>query len=281
MEQNNVTSVLEFFRQMPTDTLREMLNKELHTEPVNDDAIRLILSVLRERETEADVEMTPELAQAWDKYQRKSRKVWESSRRYGALRSWMVRAVSAAAVVALLVAPILPKEAGAESLWDALTRLTAGIVEFFGPSDNEDRILEYEFKTDNPGLQQVYDKAVELGVTVPIVPMWLPVGYELVEYRVENFPASTRLHSRFVCDNESIVYYIDIYNSEVSHKYQRNEDSIGYHENGGVKHQIFKNNDVLAAVWTKNNIECSIFIECQEDTLYRILNSIYGMGGHE
>ena len=46
---------------------------------------------------------------------------------------------------------------------------------------------EYVFETDHPGLQQIYDAVVEMGVTEPVVPMWVPEGYDLVEYKAEDY----------------------------------------------------------------------------------------------
>lgn len=275
MQSNNVTSIRQMLEQMSTEDLREMLDQELHAEPVNDDAVRMLLGILRERRKNVTVEMTPNLERAWEKYQQDTDEIWKGSRRSRIIRSWVSRAAAAAAVLAVLLIPIVPKEAGAESLWEALVRWTTEIVEFFGPNDNEDRIVKYEFKTDNLGLQQVYDAVVELGVTDPVVPMWLPEGYELVELFVDKSPAVTRVHSRFVHAEHELVFYIDIYNADVSRRYQKNETAISSYEHGGMVHRIFQNFDLTAIVWSRDNVECFLSIHCQEDTLQRILKSIY------
>ena len=44
-----------------------------------------------------------------------------------------------------------------------------------------------------------------------------------------------------------------------------------------MTYNITRNNDWWVAVWTKDNIECSIALDCQEETLRRILDSIYTM----
>ena len=276
--QANVTSIRQMLEQLPSETLREMLDKELHTEPVNGDAIRLIRSILREREKDIAVVMTPELEKAWEKYQRDTDKIWASSRRSRKIRSWTMRAVAAAAMLVLLLIPVVPQEAGAESLWDALVRWTSEIVEFFGPGDNEHRIVEYEFKTDNPGLQQVYDAVVELGVTEPVVPMWLPDGYELVEFEIDDSPAVTRVHARFTCQKENIILSVDICNAEVSRTYQKDESPVDSYEHSGIAHQIFQNYENTTVVWSRNNIECHLVVNCQVDILHEILKSIY-IGG--
>ena len=278
MELNNVTSIRQMLEQMTTEQLRDMLDKELHTEPVNGDSIRLLRSILQDRNKGVTVEMTPNLERAWEKYQRDTDKIWEASRRSRRIRSWAMRA-AAAAVLALLLVPIVPQEAGAESLWDALVRWTTEIVEFFGPNDNEGRIEEYEFKTDNPGLQQIYDAVVELGVTDPVVPMWLPEGYELVEFLVDDSPAVTRIHSRFVCNENELVFCIDVYNADVSRMSQKNDTAVEEYEYSSVKHYFMHNADTSSVVWMYENVECLLSLDCQEDIIYQIIMSIYKYGG--
>lgn len=275
MQSNNVTSIRQMLEQMTTEDLREMLDQELHAEPVNDDAVRMLLSILRERRKTVTVEMTPNMERAWEKYQQDTDEIWKESRRSMLLRSWVTRAAAAAAVLAVLLVPIVPQEAGAESLWEALVRWTTEIVEFFGPEDNEHRYIEYEFSTDHPGLQQVYDTVVELGVTDPVVPMWLPEGYELVELEITENPAKTRVHSRFRSGDAPIVFCIDIYETDVSRMYQKTGSETSTYEYGGVKHFVFHNNTNKSVVWEQKNTECSISIDVQEDTLLEILKSIY------
>lgn len=275
MESNNVTSIRQMLEQMTTEQLRDILDKELHTEPVNGDSIRLIRSILQDRNRDITVEMTPNLERAWEKYQRDTDKIWEASRSTQRIRSFAMRAAAAAAVLVLLLVPIVPQEVGAESLWDALVRWTTEIVEFFGPNDNDHRIVNYEFQTDNPGLQQVYDAVVELGITDPVVPMWLPEGYELSELEIVQHPTKTRLHSRFESGANAIVYYVDIYSSDVARMYQKNENTIDRYEHSGVVHQVLKNYDISTAVWSIGHVECSLSMNCQENMMHRILKSIY------
>ena len=275
MELNNVTSIRQMLEQMTTEQLRDMLDRELHTEPVNGDSIRLIRSILRDRNGNITVEMTPNLERAWEKYQRDTDKIWKASRRTWRIRSWTLRAAAAAAVFVLLLVPIVPQEVGAESLWDALVRWTADIVEFFGPDDNEDRIVEYKFQTDNPGLKQIYDAVVDLGITGPVVPMWLPEGYELEEFLTRNTPSKARVYSRFNNGESELVFYVDIYNADVSRMYQWDENVIDRYEHGGVVHRILQNLDLMSAVWSRNNVECCLSIDCQEEILHSILKSIY------
>ena len=38
---------------------------------------------------------------------------------------------------------------------------------------------------------------------------------------------------------------------------------------------ILRNKGIWVVAWEKDNIECSIFVDCQENVLYEILDSIY------
>lgn len=275
MKKDNMPSVQDMFQQMSTEELRALLDKELHTEPVNDHAIRLLMGILRERNKDTVAQVTPGTLKAWEKYQKDTDQIYAPARRTVRIHRWITRASAAAAVLLVLLMPIIPQEAGAESLWEILTRWTSEVMEFFGHRDNDDRLVDYEFQTDNPGLQQVYDKAVELGISVPVVPMWLPDGYELVECLVQNSPVKTKLHSRFVNGEDAIIFSIDIYTTEVSHKYQKDETCVGEIESGGIKHQQFVNLETDVIIWTRKNIECSLFVGSHEDSLHRIIKSIY------
>lgn len=278
MQENNATSVREVFENMSTEQLDEILNRELHADPPDANAIRLILSILREREKDMPIELTPQMLEAWEQYKRDTAKLREQSRRARRMRSMFVRIVSSAAVLVMVLMMLIPQEAKAKGLWDWFRRMTADVVEFFTPADTESRIMEYEFKTDNPGLQQVYDTAVELGVGFPAVPMWLPDGAEFFECKVIETPAKKSLVASFTIDEKAIAYNLDIYNQEVSHSFEKDEISVTKVEIERREFSIMHNNETWTAVWGEDNVECSIFIDCQEDVLYKILKSIYVMG---
>ena len=160
---------------------------------------------------------------------------------------------------------------------EKLARLTDSIVEFFSPGMANDNIKEYVFETDNPGLQQVYDAVVGLGVTEPVVPMWLPEGYELVECKVVETSHKQGIAASFQNEQRYIAYRIDIHGVDVSHEYHWGGDIIAEYECAGIRHTIMRNNDRWVVTWFTDNIECSFTLDCQEDTLYNILKSIYVM----
>ena len=279
MQENNVTSVREVFENMSTEQLDEILNRELHADPPDANSIRLILSILREREKDMPIELTPQMLEAWEQYKRDTAKLREQSRRARRIRSMFVRIVSSAAVLALVFTLLIPQEVKARGLWDWLVRVTEDVVEFFTPADTVSRIMEYAFKTDNPGLQQVYDTAVEYGVDFPAVPMWLPEGAKFLGLDMTTSPAKNRIVTHFNYNDSEIVHNIEIYNQEVAHSFDKDDTQIEIQEIYGTQFTIMRNNDEWVAVWGKDDVECYITIDCQEDILYKILKSIYVMEG--
>ena len=280
MQLNNVTSLREMLEQLSTEQLDEMLQKELHKDQIDDHAVRLIMRILREREENHPVETTPEIEQAWEKYQSDIALIKKDDPRTQRTRSWLLRAASVAAMLCLIVL-IFPRQAEAETFWERLSRWTESIVEFFSTSDNEGRIQEYEFKTDNPGLQQVYDAVVEMGITDPVVPMWLPDGYALAENKITETPRGSSVKARFTDESSEAVLVVYIHVDDKSHSYLKDDVQYTEYEQNGCVFYITKNYERWIAIWTKDNIECSLFIDCQEDTLDEILRSIYKWRSNE
>lgn len=277
MELNNVSSAWEMFEQLSTEKLDELLDAELHRETPDENAIRMIFSILRERDKDRPREVTPQIQAAWEKYQDKTEELDRKETQPRQIRNWVVRAASIAAVLVVLLMVVVPKQADAESFWEVLQRWTAEIVEFFSPTDNSHRLAEYEFVTDNPGLQQVYDAVVELGVTDPVVPMWLPEVGEVNECRTIITPVSTGLFATLPNNGGEVVYKLDVYNTDVSHAYHGDGTEVIKFTQDEITFNILPNNDAWVVIWTIDNIECSIAIDCQEDDLYKILKSIYTM----
>lgn len=272
MKVHNVIGLRESLEGLETEKLQAMLQAELERDTPDPDSVRLILSVLEERETEESSQLTEEKEVAWQKYQKKV-----SGLKKKPAKHWNVlaRAASVVLIIGVLFAAI-PGQANAKTFWEMLQRWSNNVLEYF----DRDRIKaeqEYLFQADNEGLQQVYDAVVELGVTEPVVPMWLPDEYDLTELTVNHTPLSQWVLARFSIQENEIIYKVSLYKGEPAHQYYKDDTHYETYEQNGVTYNIARNIGRWVAVWTKENIECSITIDCQEDTLRRILESIYVM----
>jgi len=233
-------------KRMSIAQLDELLQAELRKDTPDEEVVLPILEILEARE---------------QKPKRKNR--------------WVISVAAAAALLVLLTA-VVPKAVGANSLWDAILQLTDSVMQFFAPGV-EPRIAEIEhtFHTDNPGLQQLYDKVTELGITELIVPTWLPEGFELNELKVTTFEGDTKTSCSFYSGSKSIIITYRVSDDISSTQYEREMGHIETYENGGTVHAITQNDELLTAVWAKNGLECMITTNISYRLFERIIDSIY------
>lgn len=273
MKIDNVAALRATLEQMETQKLDNMLLEELRKEEPNGELIRLIGSVLKERDRDLIPEIDANIQQAWERYQKKTQPVHKKPKH---MNSFLLKVASLMLVIFTLMA-LLPQEAKAMNFFERFIAWTEDVFSLISPAEAREREEEYVFRTDNPGLQEVYDKVVELGVTEPVVPMWLPEGYELVECEVDRTPIGDILVATFSNGKLEIVYELDTYSDNITCEYYKDESEIRIEEKNGINYSIINNKDLLVAVWNVENIECTIVVGCSEDALIRILKSIYTM----
>lgn len=260
--------------QLSTAELEQILKEELREDQPNGDRVRMVMKILRARDAENPVEVPQRVKEAWEQFSQQSPREPEPVRK--PIRLWVCRAASLAAILCVVLLCLTPKAAQAETWWEKLSRWSGEIYEFFSPEDAQFDHSTYVFHTENPGLQKVYDTIAELGVTEPVVPMWLPEGYELVECVVTPARAKTGVRAFFVDDegNET-TFLVDVYSADTWHEYHKDEENVLVYETNGDYFRIMRNNDEYVVIWEKGKTECSFSAICTEDTLHKIINSIY------
>ena len=274
MQGKNTSSRREALERLSTKELDKLLDEALEREPADAETVRTVMEILWDREKDDPVEITPRIQEAWDRYCRKvealDRQAENSRSRIGGI----LRLLTTAAILCLVIL-LVPQRAGADTLFDKLARWSDSIVEFFSPDTRNDNSARYRFETENTGLQQVYQAVTELGVTTPVVPTWLPEGYELVECKTSVTSQKNGVWANFRCEDNGITFKVDVYGVDVSHEYQRDETPFDRYEYNGTIYTIFQNNGKWVVIWFQENIECFLTLDCREDTLREILQSIY------
>lgn len=258
----------ESLEQLPTTRLDDMLRWETEQALPDEEKIRQILKVLRQRERDYPVAADARIEKAWERYRRKTAA--------GRTGSALVK-VAAVLVLCCLLLLSVPQEANAGSVFQRIGAWTESVFELLDRWGQEDPSKAYRFRTAHPGLQELYDTVTELGVTAPVVPMWLEEGYELVDCKVSASPITSKITAQFFDGEKTAVIEINVYSDSIPREFHKNETSVAKREYNGVVHYIFQNKKMWTAVWASDNIECSVVIECQEAVLYRILDSIYTM----
>lgn len=272
MQTYNKIGLRESLEQLATEKLDKILQAELEKSIPDVDAVKLIVSILEERDAEVHTPPTDKEQAAIVQYYERMKGF---QRKPAPVRRWMAVAASIALILGLLFVAV-PQQAEAESFWEMLQRWSKSFLEIVNPKEHFSS-MEYNFETDNPGLQQIYDAVVELGVTEPMVPMWLPDGCELTLLDMVNTPMSEGLGAWFSYGDGEIVYKLDVYTGKPAREFFRDDSHYESYEKNGTSYYITRNNNRWGVVWIRENIECSIILDCQEDTLRRILRSIYVM----
>lgn len=256
--------------QMSSQQLAEMIREETSKEQPDDDLVLLILHTLERRKKNNRTEPGAGERVAREKYLTSKKK-----RHRPVHFGWGAKAASLVAIICLLFS-LLPQTAVAGNAWKILSSWTDAIFEYVNIGGSTKIPEEYTFETNNPGLQQLYDAVVtELGVTEPVVAQCLPDGYELAEIIRIDTPSENGIFGRFVCGEDEAVLIFNKMKFDVSSQYDKSNIEIKELEASGIIHYYVRNNQIWLASWTRHNLKCSIYVDCQEEDLISIIKSIY------
>lgn len=266
----NKTCPDQGWKQMPTEELDQILQAELRKEHPNEEVVLPILQTLEEREKGSLAKNLPE-----DLTKLHTLSGHNTSSKQSILRRRWISGIAAVAAVACIIVMAFPRTVGAESFWDVLFRWTSSIFEFVDlDQDTTYPINQSAFATDHPGLQQLYDKVSELGVTEPVVPTWLPDGFVLSELRDFAMSDGDKLYGKFIYagNDISITYRIS---SVITTKFEKKDASLEVFEAGNVRHFIMENSGNLSVTWSVDGVECLLSTNISKSDTYAIIKSIY------
>jgi len=260
----------EKWEQMPTEELDRVLQAELRKEYPDENVVLPILREIENRENYKPVENTPELQAIREKLSKHDTYTDPNKR----TRAWITSFAAIAAVLCLVVMA-LPKTVGAESIIEVLYRWTNDIFEFFTPEqDATNPPVDTVFDTDNPGLQELYDKMTELGVSKAVVPTWLPEGFSLSELKELPMPSGTKMHTGFKNGSTEILITYRV-STDMLSKLEKEAASVEVFEVGGVAHLIAENEGNYSVTWTVDGVACLLNANVAKEELYAIIKSIY------
>jgi len=255
---------------MSTEALDQILQTELEKEHPHEEVVLPILRELEEREKDIPVEKTPEILAIASKL----RKHKTSSKQSIHKRRWLAGIAAAVAIVCIVAMSVVPT-AQAESFLDVLFRWTSSVFEFFTPDqDASNPPVEIVFETDNIGLQHLYDKVTELGVTELVVPMWLPEGFVLSEIKETPAASGTRVLGKFEHGSNTVLITYRI-STDITGKLEKEKTGVEVFEAGDVSHFIVENDTGLSVTWTVDGVECILNANIPKEDVYTIIKSIY------
>lgn len=260
--------------------LNQMVRSELEKDSIDRDAVLQILRILEDRDAKDTTLQKVDDTAAWEEFQAHFVAAENSHVKSGNAHTrkksipWFAKTVVAAIIVfALLV--VAPPAMGYENIFELLGRWTQDVFELFNPAGTTEPQEDYVFKTDHPGLQQLYDAVRELGITQPVVPTWLPEGYEFDELKTMVLPMGKRLAISFASENKVIRFLVKPHEDLSAYKYEKDDTNVIEYGIAGVTHYVIQNEGKWVAVWTVGGNEFSITTNSGEEFLYTILESIY------
>lgn len=269
---NRKTLLHNAWSEMPTSELDRQLQLELQKEEPEEEVVLGIMRVLQEREENCTVEVTKDIQDAWNRYHEKTVKPKKTTRKC----KWFIRAAAVAVFGFVILS--MPQTVGAESLLDVFFRWTESVFEFFVPEDEATNpTVEQMFQTEHPGLQQVYDQLSEMGVTEPVVPMWLPEGFELTELEVIPVLGMEKIYAFFCSTDSSITLSYRMSADILPSKYEKEASGVEAYEPLDVCHLIIDNDENLMVTWTVDGVECAIITDIEKEEVYKLIDSIYRM----
>ena len=256
---------------MDTHELNLLLQQEAAKPPaqIDEELVRRLWMALEQREAELLPE-DPAVQAAQDKYRAGCKTV---PRRKP--NRWVLRTCVAAAALCLLLTAI-PRASGENLLVEFFKRVREDVVAFFRADEEDNRLLNDD-EMEHPGLEELRKTVEECGISVPVVPSWIPEQYDLTELKTIEYPSKIRIFSQFAVESKTLIIAYEIYSISVTTEYFKDEAECTEYESSGIIHKIYTNNGKQFALWDRENVKCSIVVDCQEENLIMILDSIYNM----
>ncbi len=185
---------------------------------------------------------------------------------------WRKRGLLAAAVLVLLLLSVSVTAAEGQDFWRHLA------PEQILHTDQDDAHVPEEEKE----YADMWEALADCGLARPVVPQWLPEGFEQIELaEITGFPDELLYQAAYRRNEEALVFFVAVHlpreeglqNSTGT--FQKDEGDPEPYETGGVTHMLFTNAGRASAVWVNGPAECAISGDITMDELRQVIDSIY------
>lgn len=260
---------------LPREELRRILAEELHkpAAEIDDALVRTLMAELRSRGPDPAYVDDAAVDQVCAEFKENSQKVQHHRKCW--YQSWMLKVAAIVLVLGILFFA-LPGAAQADDIHEVLSWWSDSTFQLFRPGERPNT-HEYVYQTDHPGLRQVYDAVTELGITDPIVPTWVPKGFELLELESFCMAENHSIYAHLGNNGKSLLITITTRNTKMALQHEKDKSSVTIWDFDGCEHYVISNNSEQIVTWVANGVECMITSDCSEEDIYRIVKSIYTM----
>lgn len=294
----NIDEKYSKYDSMSTAELNELLRRDFYaSDPSeNEDAVLYIMEVLAQREEmENNLGLTDDET-AWKEFNEiyrpfedeenardiitaseRADKTANTKGRKPGKKKYLRTALIAAVAAVLALATVVTTTASNRSIWDVIAEWTKENFEFFNESSqyiaNEQPDVPSEYETRPKGdLQAVLDT---LDIDVPLVPTWLPKGYEHEDLYVDSREGMMIMSSTYSDGDKLLSITVGSLSNGSSPIFEKDESPVEEYEAGGVTHYLMTNNGTPFAAWANGIYYVDISGDVTREELLSIIDSVY------
>lgn len=286
------------FDAMSTEELTELLRQDAMLPPEQEtdlDAILYIMEVVAKREAVEHPEESPSTEAAWASFNAlyrpkdgEGQSLYEDTDEEATpvltavpappaeckkprknVRFAVRAAIAAAVLIVMLVCGSLLACASGHELWAAVTQWTKDAFGFNSSSMPLDGDALYRDVNDPR------DVLLKYGIATPLLPTWMPEGYEFKEIELMETPTRKVFYVWYMHDLSEIGITIAALSTTPILAHEQDEQNTDIYTKNGIDHYIITNLEETTIVWTVGTYDCSIRGPISTEDAQNIIDSIY------
>ncbi len=283
MTERKYTFSPDTLEKLSTPELERILRAELDSLTPERETIMFVLSILEDRDPTNSDNRPAGAYEALENVMETQQAKPNAPVATNKARSRRIRGIVAAAVmVALILLLTVPQAVGADSFLEIIGRWTHDLFSFFesdAPQPHpqlQPQPREYGLQSENEDLIKIYNAALRIGISDPLVPTWLPEGYALQEYKIFETARRPKIYARFSKEDKYLQISIEMFKQTTSNFYPKDDINANIIVSKGMYYYIFSNDDSLKAIWTDDHVEYMIVTNDTLEVLTDVLKTNAG-----
>lgn len=114
----------------------------------------------------------------------------------------------------------------------------------------------------------------EYGISLAVIPTWIPEGYELEDVTVDETPLRKEVLVMYRKDEVALKILINSYIEADPEQIEKSDTPYEVYEAQGVRYYMFIDDDNLKVAWTNKNCECYISGSITTEEIKAMIDSI-------
>lgn len=261
---------------MSTEELKAILKKALAQSPKDYEWIYKILDVLQKRKTKP--QQKPPFPVTQEEVD-EALLIWQEAKDIPQPETkplWRRKSASVVAAILCVLLIAVPIVSGLPFVQQMLAKWNEDYFWIETPGTPVAPPEGYVFQTDNPGLQQLYNAVTELGITQPVVPMWLPDGFALTSLKNICSESEEKIAAKFKSEDDYISFLFENHRKNITKESLKSKGIPICWTIAGVEHFCYQNQNFNTVVWTSGEYEILLVSTLDSSVLYKIVAEIYG-----